>query len=179
MELPVPQPPLTDGVVVLRMPDERDLHAIDQGITDPDVVRWIGPSEDTARQTLERNRSLWNDGTGATFSICRPDARCVGHIWINIVGSRHAEVGYWLLPHARGSGLATRSVRLISRWALRDLRLARLSLMTEPDNARSQRVAERCGFVREGMLRSYKEMAGRRVDCVVFSLLPTDPGWGA
>jgi RimJ/RimL family protein N-acetyltransferase len=176
MELPVPEPPLSDGVVVLRTPDERDLHAIEQGITDPDVVRWIGPSEDTAHQTLERNRSLWNEGTGATFSICHPDAHCVGHIWINIVGSRHAEVGYWLLPDARRQGLATRSVRLISRWALRDLQLARLSLMTEPDNDRSQRVAERSGFVREGVLRSYKEMAGRRVDCVVFSLLPADPG---
>ena len=176
MELPIPEPPLTDGVVTLRLPEDGDLPAIEQGITDPDVIRWIGPHEDTARQTLERNRSLWSEGAGATFSICDPDGDCVGHIWINLDGSSGAELGYWVLREARGQGSATRSVRLISRWALRDLKLARLSLMTEPDNERSKRVAERSGFVREGVLRSYKEMAGRRIDCVVFSLLPSDPG---
>jgi RimJ/RimL family protein N-acetyltransferase len=173
VELPVPDPPLTDGVVALRPPDERDLPAIERGIVDPDVVRWIGPSR-SARQILDSNRALWADGNGATFSICDPTDACVGHVWVNLDGSGRGEVGYWLLPEARGQGLATRSVRSISRWALEEVGLARLSLLTEPDNHRSQRVAERSGFVREGVLRSYKEMAGRRVDCVVFSLLPSD-----
>lgn len=166
---------MTDGVIVLRSPDERDLPAIERGIVDPDVVRWIGPS-DSARETLELNRSLWADGTGATFSICDRGDNCVGHVWVNLDGSSRGEVGYWLLPEVRGRGFATRSVRLISRWALYDLQLARLSLLTEPENELSQRVAERSGFVREGVLRSYKEMAGRRIDCVVFSLLASDVG---
>jgi ribosomal-protein-alanine N-acetyltransferase len=174
MELLVPEPPLTDGVVTLRPPDERDLSAIEQGIADPEVVRRIGPSEHSARQTLELNRSRWTEGTGATFSICDPKDDCVGHVWVNLAGSRRGSLGYWLLPAARGKGLATRSVRLISRWALRELELSRLSLHTEPSNERSQRVAERSGFVREGVLRSYREIAGRRVDCVIFSLLPAD-----
>jgi RimJ/RimL family protein N-acetyltransferase len=174
MELPVPVPPLTDGVVTLRPPTESDLPAIEQGIADPDVVRWIGPTEGSARQTLELIRSRWNEGTAATFSICDPKDDCAGHVWVDVEGSIRAEVGYWLLPEARGKGLATRSVRLISRWVLRELELPRLSLLTEPANERSQRVAERSGFVREGVLRSYKEMAGRRIDCVIFSLLPAD-----
>jgi len=169
-------PPLTDGVVTLRPPSERDLPAIEHGIADPDVVRWIGPSEGSARQTLELNRSRWIVGTGATFSILDPKDDCVGHVWVNLEGSRGGELGYWLLPEARGKGLATRSVRLMSRWALGELDLARLSLLTEPPNHESQRVAERSGFVREGVLRSYKEIAGRRIDCVVFSLLPADVG---
>jgi RimJ/RimL family protein N-acetyltransferase len=140
------------------------------------VVRWIGPS-DSARQTLELNRSRWSQGTGATFSIFDPEDDCVGHVWVNLTGSRGGGVGYWLLQEGRGKGLATRSVWLISRWALRELELSRLSLTTEPSNERSQRVAERSGFVREGVLRSYAEIAGRRVDCVVFSLLPADLGW--
>jgi RimJ/RimL family protein N-acetyltransferase len=175
MELPVPVPPLTDDVVTLRPPSEDDLAAIERGIADPDVVRWIGPS-DSARQALELDRSRWTEGTGATFSICDPEDDFAGQVWVNLEGSRGGELGYWLLPEARGKGLATRSVRLISRWSLGELDLARLSLLTEPSNERSQRVAERSGFVREGVLRSYKEMAGRRIDCVVFSLLPADLG---
>ena len=174
MELPVQRPPLTDGVVTLRSPNETDLPAIRKGTADPEVVRWIGPSEGSALQTLELHRSRWNKGTGATFSICDPEDDCVGHVWVNLVDSRQGEVGYWLLPEARGKGLATRSVKLISLWALRELGLLRLSLLTEPSNRPSQWVAERSGFVKEGVLRSYKEIAGRRIDCVVFSLLPSD-----
>jgi len=65
-------------------------------------------------------------------------------------------------------------VRLISCWAFAELDLARLGLLTEPDNGASQRVAQRSGFRREGVLRSYAEVDGRRVDYVVFSLLPDE-----
>ena len=95
-------------------------------------------------------------------------------MWLNVGDDLRASVGYWLLPEARGRGFATRSVRLISRWAHEDLGYARLSLTAEPSNERSCRVAERSGFVREGVLRSYAEIAGRRVDSVIFSLLPAD-----
>ena len=87
---------------------------------------------------------------------------------------RRATIGYWLLPEARGKGLATRAVRLASRWALRDLTLARLGLLTEPSNDHSQGVAERSGFHREGVLRSYAEIDGRRVDYASFSLVSED-----
>jgi RimJ/RimL family protein N-acetyltransferase len=176
MELPVPEPPLTDGVVTLRPPNEGDLPAIEHRIADPEVLRWVGPVEYSARQILELNRSRWAEGTCATFSISDPKDDCGGHVWVELQGSGRGSVGYWLLPEARGKGLATRSVRLISRWALRELQLSRLSLITETSNERSQRVAERSGYVREGVLRSYGELAGRRVDCVVFSLLPADVG---
>jgi ribosomal-protein-alanine N-acetyltransferase len=90
--------------------------------------------------------------------------------------AHRGSVGYWLLPEARGKGFATRSVQLVSRWALVELGMARLSLTAEPSNTRSRRVAERSGFVKEGLLRSYEEIGGRRVDCDVFSLIPADLG---
>jgi ribosomal-protein-alanine N-acetyltransferase len=166
-------PPLTDGVITLRSPLERDLLAIERGIFHPEVVRWIGPP-DSARGLLELNRSRWAQGTGATFSICDADDACLGRVWVNLAGSGRGSVGYWLLPEARGKDFATRSVKLISRWVLGDLGLARLSLFTEPSNRQSRRVAERSGFVKESVLRSYADIRGRRVDNVVFSLLSTD-----
>jgi [ribosomal protein S5]-alanine N-acetyltransferase len=85
-----------------------------------------------------------------------------------------ASVGYWLLPEAQRKGLASHAVGLVAPWALRDLALARLALLTAPSNQQFQRVAERTGFHREGVLRSYVEIDGRRVDQVSFSLLPGD-----
>jgi len=85
-----------------------------------------------------------------------------------------AAVGYWLVPQARGRGVATHAVQLIARWAFVELGLARLELTCGPDNQASQRVAQRCGFTREGVLRSHMAFKGARRDTVVFSLLPGD-----
>ena len=82
-------------------------------------------------------------------------------------------VTYWVLPEARGRGVASDAVQLLARWALGDLGLKRLEMFIEPENVASQRVAERCNFVREGLLRSRWVAKGRRRDSVVYALLST------
>lgn len=72
---------------------------------------------------------------------------------------RCAAIGYWLLPDARGRGVVTHAVRLIARWAFEKLNLVRLELTCAPDNDASQRVAELCGFTREGVLRAHSARA--------------------
>ena len=87
-------------------------------------------------------------------------------------GERRATVGYWLIESARGRGLASRAVRLLAAWAFSELGTARLELTCAPENAASQAVAERCGFTREGILRSHMVFKGARRDTVMYSLLP-------
>jgi RimJ/RimL family protein N-acetyltransferase len=65
-------------------------------------------------------------------------------------------------------------VRLLSRWALTELGVERLYLTTAPGNVASQRVAERAGFIREGLLRAYLPTPAGRRDSVMYSLLPAD-----
>ncbi len=66
-------------------------------------------------------------------------------------------------------------VVLLSRWALAEAGVLRLELTTHPENVASQRVAEKAGFVREGVLRSHMAYRdGRRRDSVLFSLLHSD-----
>jgi len=165
---------LSDGVVNLRPPDERDLTAIDLGIHDPDVVRWFGQPDSSAMEVLILNRRRWADGS-PTFAICETDGACVGHVWVNVRtdDSSSGSVGYWLLPMARGRGLATRAVRLISSWAVSDLGIKRLRLVTEPANERSQHVAERSGFQRIGILADDAEIDGRSIDHILYEL-PAD-----
>jgi RimJ/RimL family protein N-acetyltransferase len=85
-----------------------------------------------------------------------------------------AETGYWMVAEHRGRGVATRALRLLSRWAILDLGLWRLQLQTMTGNTASQAVAERAGFTREAVLRRYMENRGSRCDSVMFSLVPTD-----
>ena len=172
-----PDPPLTDGLIRLRPPDESDLDAIDRGIADPDVIRWIGQPTMAARQVLELNRSRWLDGSGPTFAICERDDTCVGHVWLNRHRDDRWSIGYWVLPEARGHGIATRAVGLVSAWAFHDLGLSELSLVTDGKNSTSQRVAERSGFKREGPARPGVDEEGRPVELLDYRLSRQDePG---
>jgi RimJ/RimL family protein N-acetyltransferase len=88
-----------------------------------------------------------------------------------------AALGYWLRPEARGRGAATAAVQLVARWAFDELGVQRLELTTAPENVASQRVAERAGFTREGILRGLEATKDNgRLDSVMFSLLPADLG---
>jgi ribosomal-protein-alanine N-acetyltransferase len=142
-------PTLSDGRVLLRAAEPRDLPAIDAGMHDPDVIRWIGPPKGSAMDVLVQNEEQWRQGW-PTLLICELDGTCVGKVWMSFrEGDRSTGfVGYWLLPVARGRGFATTAVRLLSNWAVRELGVTKVRLATAPDNERSHRVAERSGFQR-------------------------------
>ena len=72
----------------------------------------------------------------------------------------------------RGRGLATAALRLLSDWSFRTLPVARLQLTTHVANPASQRVAEKAGYTREAVLRSWADQRGERVDLIMYSLLP-------
>lgn len=85
-----------------------------------------------------------------------------------------AGFGYWTRKEARGRDVASRALRLLTRWAAREHDLAPLHLIVEPANTASIRVAEKAGFQREGLLRSYIELKGTRRDVYLYALLPED-----
>jgi len=171
----VPLPVLSDERVLLRPAEHRDLPAIEAGIHDPDVIRWIGPPTGTAHGVLVQNEERWTNGS-PTLSICELDGTCVGKVWLNVPDPDGLTgfVGYWLLPAGRGRGLATSAVRLLSAWAVRELGITNIRLTTAPDNPRSQRVAERSGFRR--MSAEVDQGFEPDTSRVVFVLDPADRG---
>ena len=166
---------LRDGDLALRPWTEDDVPALVVACNDPEITRWIPviPSPYTEADALIFVRG---ESTGApehSFAITVADS-VVGAIGLglNSMGYR-GRIGYWIAAPARGSGTCTRALRRLSRWALDDLGVKRLDLITDPDNVASQRVAEKVGFRREGVLRSHLlHPDGRLRDSVMFSLLP-------
>jgi RimJ/RimL family protein N-acetyltransferase len=158
---------LTDGIVTLRPADERDLDAIQAGIEDPDVVRWIGPPNGTAAETLALNERRAAAGS-PTFCVCEHEDRCLGLAWLNRDDddASVASIGYFLLPEGRGRGLATQAVRLIAAWARGPGGVRRLRLVTAVDNAPSRAVAQRSGF-RESERKWRTERDGRSEEHIV------------
>ena len=176
-ELPVPE--LRTDAFVLRPWRLDDVDRLVAELQDPEIPRWTRIPEpythQDGREFLERTAEGWRQGTSANFAIVdAADDELLGSIGVVFHEDRAASIGYWVARRARGRAIASEALRLISRWALRMFVLERIELVTAPDNEASQRVAEKAGFTREGLLRRYVEIKGKRRDCVMFSLLPED-----
>jgi RimJ/RimL family protein N-acetyltransferase len=168
---------LRDEVIRLRPWRMEDAPAVVAACQDAAISYWIPwvPSPYTnedaerfLRGCLESGDERWpfaieDDETGALL----------GSIDMFLNGERYrGHIGYWVAAPARGRGVCTRALRLLVVWALESLELQRLELITDPGNTASQRVAEKVGFLREGVLRSHlRHPDGRRRDSVMFSLL--------
>jgi RimJ/RimL family protein N-acetyltransferase len=170
----LPGQPLTDGPTALRPWRESDLTALVAACQDPEISRWTRVpfpyGETDARAYLLQRYDAVSSGTSAPFAIVDSSSGALlGSISLMRFAWEHArgEVGYWLAGEARGHGHATRAVRLICGWGFRSLGLERIELFAATNNAASQRVAERGGFVREGVLRAFF----RDQDMVAFGLL--------
>jgi RimJ/RimL family protein N-acetyltransferase len=180
----LPDPPLSDGVVTLRAWRDEDAAAVAAACSEEQIASWLDmvPQPYTvqdARAYIAAARAAWTDGTGAMFAVAdaRSDA-VLGSIGVRLAvpEDQTAEVGYWMSAEARGRGATTRALVLVSRWALNDGWVQRLQLRADVQNVASQRVAEKAGFVREGVLRSahFSPRQNRRLDWVMYSLLPAD-----
>jgi RimJ/RimL family protein N-acetyltransferase len=182
MRLAPPEPPLADEVVTLRPWRPEDAPAVTAAIGgDSEIARWLDQVPqpyglDEARAYVANCRRAWDEGTGASFAVLdSTDGSVLGSVGIRLADlpAGVAEAGYWTAREARGRGVATQALRLASRWLFRETEVERLQLRADALNVPSQRVAEKAGFTREGVLRSlhYNPRVGRRVDFVMFSLL--------
>ncbi len=180
-ELWVPVPPLAGEVVLLRPWREADVPRLLAGFSDPVVQRFSWPrttpfTEADAQGYLAEQEKARLRGEELNFALAEPGDQDVvlgGESPYDVRQAQGcASVGYWLGPAARGHCAAAHAVRLLARWAFAELGLPRLELTCSPDNEASQHVAERCGFAREGLLRSHIPFKEARRDSVIYSLLP-------
>ncbi|MGV9929343.1 GNAT family N-acetyltransferase [Streptomyces olivaceoviridis] len=152
--------PLADGLELRPWQlTDADADALLTAGQDPDISRWnlfSVADRAEARARIERLHARRRAETGAIWAIAPHGGAAVGLAGLNAVdlAAGTAEVLYWVLPPARGTGLAVRAARRLSRWALDDLGLHRLALCHSVANPASCRVAEKAGFRYEGTQRS-------------------------
>jgi RimJ/RimL family protein N-acetyltransferase len=170
---------LTDGVVVLRELREDDRAVVLDTMRDELVARWLNMPRAPAERDFDSLLRLAHNGrlTGERFDFAVTETRVDVSLGAVIASRRHRdnfEIAYLARADARGRGLMTRAVRLVCEWLFRE-GVGRLELRTHPDNMPSQRLAERCGFQREGRERKSIWLHGERADAILWSLLPGDP----
>jgi RimJ/RimL family protein N-acetyltransferase len=146
---------------------------------DPLVAEWLNmpraPSDRDFDALLRVSRNGRSSGDRFDFTVTEAgDDVSLGAVIASRRARDNYELAYLARAEGRGRGLMARATRLLCDW-LFDAGVGRLEIRTHPDNLPSQRLAERCGFVREGRERRSIWLHGRREDALVWSLLPDDP----
>lgn len=174
--------PLTDGLVALRewRPEDRD--ALVEMANDETIQRWtrvpVPYTDRDADDWFALTRTARAAGHQAAFAAVDGESgELLGSIDLRVNPADPAigELGYMVGPRARGRGVATQAVELVTRWAFDSLGMERMEILVDPRNEASVKVAEAAGYSREGVLRGYRPSRnGGRLDLTMYARLRSD-----
>lgn len=175
---------LIEGALLIRPYREEDASALYEAAREslPEVSRWLPWCHEN--YSIEESREFTSSRAVAaqgdewySFGIFEKDGgRFLGGVGINFINRVHqmANLGYWVRTSAAGRGVATSATRAVARFGFEQLGLRRIEIVAAVRNLPSQRVAEKAGGVREGVLRKRLLIHGEPHDAVLFSLIAED-----
>ncbi|TWD82844.1 RimJ/RimL family protein N-acetyltransferase [Kribbella amoyensis] len=136
-----------------------DAGQVREAFGDAEIQRWHLlriDDQDEARDWIAQWGRRWADEDAASWAIVDDGDEALGQVGLRGVDLAGASVhlSYWMLPQARGRGLATRAVGVVERWCFEEIGFRRLTLEHSTENVQSCRVAEKSGYALEGVLRS-------------------------
>lgn len=173
---------LTGALVRLRPRSEEDLPLFVRWYSDPEVRHWLHISENPA-PTLESESRRFQEAQGAAeidWVIETLAGQPIGSVGLQGIDTVHGRA--WLgvsigEPDFWGRGYGTDAVRAVLRCAFTQLGLRRVQLITDEDNERGIRCYEKCGFVREGLLRAHRLRHRQPINMVQMAILAEDATW--
>jgi len=174
-------PDLTDSVITLRPFNREDLPAL-YAATQESLkmlcawMTWCTPaySIDDCCAFLSQTSVEWENDKSYNFAIINAhDDALIGSIALNQIHRTHnsANVGYWVRQSQARRGLASRALRLVTRFGFEELRLDRLEIVVPQGNVASQRVAQKVGAKFEGILRRKLVLNGESHDAIIYALV--------
>ncbi|GAB3434414.1 GNAT family N-acetyltransferase [Actinophytocola sediminis] len=146
----------------------------------PDIQRWHIRRMDThdeARGWIADWTTRWNNETDASWAIVNNcDDQPIGQVGLRTISlfEASAQLSYWVLPDARGTGVAVRATHALTQWIFDVVHLHRISLEHSTANLASCRVAAKLGFDVEGTRRSVTRHADGWHDMHIHARLRTD-----
>jgi len=162
--------PMTDGDVPLLV----------QWFADREVLHWLHLSEDPPELigSMEAHKERWarmrDDPALMPWCIETKEGRAIGDIGLLAIHPTHhrAELAITIgLQEYWSRGYGTEAIGVLLGHAFEVMGLRRVQLITDEDNARGIRCYEKCGFVREGLLRSHRLRYGEPLNMIVMGVL--------
>lgn len=146
----------------------------------PDLRPWLVWTAETSRAAvvdfIASRPAAWDAGSGYTFTVTE-GGNVIGlaSLAVHNPALTQGEVGYWLRSDRAGRGLMTEAARAVRDFAFDVAGRHRLNLRAGAGNVASQRVAEKIGFTREGMMRHGGSGAEGHYDAYLYGMLASDP----
>lgn len=173
-------PVLSSNRLSLRPVQRDDQVFIFSGLSHPDVIRYYGVSYDSFEATTAQMD--WYDqhhqnGTGAWWLVLEKESQTVvGAGGLNDLSDQHrkAEIGFWLMPEAWGSGYMQEAFPLILDYAFRHRNLHRIEGFVDQGNLNCKRALSKVGFAYEGTMRDCEVKDGQLLSVDIYSRLSTD-----
>jgi RimJ/RimL family protein N-acetyltransferase len=171
-------PTLSGEGLVLRAMTQADVPRIVEACSDERTQHWLGRlphpySAQSALTYLHAQRESRATDAGVSWAVTEPgDDRLVAAIsFFDHTRGLEAEIGYWAHPEARGRGVTSRALRLVTAYCFDELGLEKVNIAHAVDNEASRHVIESCGFREYGVERLGTQVLTGRVDLVRFDLL--------
>ena len=175
---------LIEGPILIRTLRQEDVSPLYEAARESiaEVSPWLpwcheNYSIEETREFIASRELASQNGEWHSFGIFEKDGgRFLGGVGINFINRVHqmANLGYWVRTSAAGRGIATKATRAVARFAFEQIGLNRIEIVAAVGNIPSQRVAEKAGAVREGVLRNRLLIRGESQAAVMFSLVKED-----
>ena len=168
-----------DERLALRPWRDSDAATVQAAFACPDIQRWHVrrmDSPDEALAWIMNWAAEWDEETGASWAVADRDDQPIGQVGLRSISlfEASAQLSYWVLPGARGTGVAARAAGTLTRWTFDTVRLHRIGLQHSTANQASCRVAAKLGFALEGTARSSLIHADGWHDMHIHARLCTD-----
>lgn len=146
----------------------------------PELAAWLpwahssyGRSD--ALRFVRDSVAAWSEGRAHDFAIRgrEDDDSHLGNVsvWPTSRREQSGEVGYWIATAEAGRGVATEAAARVLQVAFEELDMHRVILRVAVGNRASERVAEKLGFAREGLLRKEVFVHGAWMDHSLWGML--------
>jgi len=175
---------LTDGRVLIRPYRAEDIGAMYEAVRESvaEVSPWLpwchaGYTLDETTAFVMAREEAWETDEAYGFGVFdAATGSYLGGVGLNFINRVHqcANLGYWVRSTRTGRGIASAATRLAARFALEHLGFQRIEILAAVGNRASQRVAEKAGATREGVLRQRLLVNGQPQDAVLYSLIAAD-----
>ena len=174
-------PVLETDRLILRQVTNDDVNSLLKYLSDIDVMKYYGLEPfKTIRDALDEiswYKSIFEKGTGIRWGISlKGQDEIIGSCGFFNRNVEHcrAEIGYELSKEYWGKGIASEAIKTVITYGFEQLNLQRIQALIETPNIPSQKLVERQGFIREGLLRSYEFTCGKFDDLYMYSMLKQD-----
>lgn len=128
-----------------------------------------------AQRFVRESAAAWAEGRAFDFTIRAIDDldRHIGNVsvWPTSQQNRIGEVGYWIRSDETGRGIGAEATKCAMQIGFEEIGLHKVQLRIAVGNVASDRIAEKLGFVQEGILRDEVKIGGRWLDHTIWSML--------